>query len=198
MKRLGFLLALVTLLAGPLPGLAQMVQWTDDRGQVHYSQGLDSVPERFRAAARPLPYQPGPASPETREAAAGPAGGAKIPFKPGSPIIVSAKINGGGPVTLMLDTGADTTVVNPLALWRLGISTWFAPRAEIRGATGTSRVDVVRVDSIEVGGAKAGPLTIIAHDVEMKEMDGLLGRDFLNHFSVNIDAAAGVVTLTPR
>jgi len=198
MKRLGFLLALVTLLAGPIPGEAQMVQWTDDRGQVHYSEGLDSVPERFRAAARPLPYQPGPASPETREAAAGPAGSAKIPFKPGSPIIVSAKINGGGPVTLMLDTGADTTVVNPLALWRLGISTWFAPRAEIRGATGTSRVDVVRVDSIEVGGAKAGPLTIIAHDVEMKEMDGLLGRDFLNHFSVNIDAAAGVVTLTPR
>ena len=28
--------------------------------------------------------------------------------------------------------------------------------------------------------------------------DGLLGRDFLDHFSVNIDTAAGVVTLTPK
>jgi len=98
----------------------------------------------------------------------------------------------------MLDTGADTTVINPLALWRLGISTWFAPRAEIRGATGTTSVDIVRVQSIEVGEAKAGPLIVVAHDIDFKDADGLLGRDFLNHFNVNIDTAGGVVTLSPR
>jgi hypothetical protein len=198
MRRLGFLLALVALLAGPAGTSAQMFQWTDEQGQVHYSNGLNSVPERFRSTARPLPYQSAPASPEPSKPPAPPSGGTKISFKPGSPIFVSAKINGGGPVTLMLDTGADTTVINPLALWRAGISTWFAPRAEIRGATGTSRVDVVRLESIEVGEAKAGPLMIIAHDVEMKEIDGLLGRDFLNQFNVNIDTSAGVVTLSPR
>jgi len=28
--------------------------------------------------------------------------------------------------------------------------------------------------------------------------DGLLGRDFLDHFSVHIDSAKGIVTLTPK
>jgi len=138
-----------------------------------------------------------PPAPEGRKDGP-PSGVTKIPFQPGKPILVSAKVNGGGPVTLMLDTGADTTVINPLALWRLGISTWFAPRAEIRGATGTTSVDIVRVQSIEVGEAKAGPLIVVAHDIDFKDADGLLGRDFLNHFNVNIDTAGGVVTLSPR
>lgn len=175
-----------------------MYRWTDEQGQVHYSEGLGSVPERSRSTAQPLLNPTPTPSAESPKPAAAPPGVEKIPFKPGSPIMVSAKVNGGGPVTLILDTGADTTVINPLALWRVGISTWFAPRAEIRGATGTQRVDVVRVESVEVGQAKAGPLTILAHDIDFKDVDGLLGRDFLNHFNVNIDTSAGVVTLTPR
>ena len=197
MRRLGPVLIFLALLTAPVGVQAQLVRWTDDQGRVHYSEGLDSVPERYRGTAMPLLLPTTPSAPEPRKSGA-PAGVTKIPFKPGSPIMVNAKINSGGPVTLMLDTGADTTVVNPLALWRLGISTWFAPRAEIRGATGTTSVDVVRVQSIEVGDAKAGPMVIIAHDIEFKDADGLLGRDFLNHFNVNIDSAAGVVTLSPR
>ena len=197
MRLLGSLVAFVIVLAGVTGSEAQMYRWTDERGQAHYSEGLGSVPERFRSSAQPLLYQTTPSPPEPSKPAL-PPGVEKIPFKPGSPILVTAKVNGGGPVTLILDTGADTTVINPLALWRLGVSTWFAPRAEIRGATGTQRVDVVRIESIEVGQAKAGPLAIIAHDVEMKNADGLLGRDFLNNFNVNIDTSAGVVTLSPR
>jgi len=197
-ERLRPLLILLALLGGPVAAQAQMVRWTDDQGQVHYSEGLGSVPERYRTTATPLALPTSPPAAEPSKPGVSPPGVTKIPFKPGAPILVNVKINGGGPVTLMLDTGASTTVVNPLALWRLGISTWFAPRAEIRGATGTTDVDVVRVQSIEVGEAKAGPLTIVAHDIEAKEVDGLLGRDFLDHFNVNIDTAAGVVTLSPR
>ena len=198
MRRLGSLLAFVTVLAGATGIEAQTYRWTDERGQAHYSDGLGSVPERFRSTAQPLLYETTPPPSEPSKLATSPPGIEKIPFKRGSPILVSAKVNGGGPVTLILDTGADTTVINPLALWRLGVSTWFAPRAEIRGATGTQRVDVVQIESIEVGQAKAGPLVIIAHDVEMRNADGLLGRDFLNNFNVNIDTSAGVVTLSPR
>lgn len=197
MGRLRVLLILLALLAGPVGADAQMVRWTDDQGQAHYCEGLDCVPERYRATARPLALPTTPPAPEGRKDGP-PSGVTKIPFQPGKPILVNAKINGGGPVTLMLDTGASITVVNPLALWRLGISTWFAPRGEIRGATGTTSVDMVRVQSIEVGEAKAGPLVIVGHDIESKEVDGLLGRDFLDRFSVNIDSAAGVVTLSPR
>lgn len=38
----------------PAPGDSRMYRWRDDGGRVHYSQGLDSVPERFRASAEPL------------------------------------------------------------------------------------------------------------------------------------------------
>jgi hypothetical protein len=182
----------------PVGAPAQVYRWVDDRGTVHYAEGADSVPERFRPMAELVLSRTASPPPEPRKDAPPTAPAATIPFTPGAPIVLSAKINGGGPVMLMLDTGADRTVVAPLALWRIGISTWFAPRAEIRGATGSARADAVRVDSVEVGDAKAGPMVVIAHDMELGNVDGVLGRDFLDQFRVNIDTAAGVVTLAPR
>jgi hypothetical protein len=54
------------------------------------------------------------------------------------------------------------------------------------------------VASMEVGEAKVGPLRIIAHDADLKKADGLLGRDFLEHFTVTIDSRELVVTLAPK
>lgn len=176
-----------------LPGLAaaQMYQWEDEQGTVHYTNDLHSIPEPHRARARFVPASPmAPPAP--------PAGITRIPFTPGSPILVSAKVNGHGPVTLILDTGADRTLVTPLALWRLGISTADAPRAEIKGVTGTAQGRLVPVTSVEVGEARAGPLLIIAHDADLRQADGLLGRDFLERFTVTIDAGERVVTLAPK
>ena len=36
------------------PSSGGLYRWADDSGQVHYSQGLDSVPEQFRSRAVPL------------------------------------------------------------------------------------------------------------------------------------------------
>jgi hypothetical protein len=73
-----------------------------------------------------------------------------------------------------------------------------AQRGSIRGVTGEASVLAVRVESIEASGARSGPLLVVSHDTGFGQGDGLLGRDFLDQFSVNIDNAAGVVTLTPR
>ncbi len=40
----------------------RMYRWQDDRGRVHYSQGLQSVPEEFRATAVPLGQAMSPAT----------------------------------------------------------------------------------------------------------------------------------------
>lgn len=53
--------ALVLCLAPAAP--AQVYRWTDEQGRVNYSQGLDSVPERFRSGAQ---FVNSPAAPPPR------------------------------------------------------------------------------------------------------------------------------------
>jgi hypothetical protein len=177
-------------------GWAQVYHWVDDQGVVHYTTGIESVPERYRATARSMAGSGVDAPPAGPPAVSG--SGTTIPFTPGAPILVSARINGGGPVTLVLDTGAERTLVAPAALVRLGLTLPNTLEATIRGVAGTTQADVVSIESLEVGGTRAGPLAIIAHDAELPGADGLLGRDFLSLFSVTIDTRASVVTLEPN
>jgi predicted aspartyl protease len=111
---------------------------------------------------------------------------------------VSAMIDGRGPVTLVLDTGADRTMISPAALARLGIAPPGTLRTRVSGVTGSSTADLVRVESVRVGDAMVGPLVLIAHDAGLPQADGLLGRDFLAAFTVTIDTRAGLVTLAPE
>jgi hypothetical protein len=89
-------------------------------------------------------------------------------------------------------------MVAPAALARLGIPTPNTFQAEIRGVTGATRADLLWVESLEVGNARSGPLSIVAHDAGLPQAEGLLGRDFLSRFSVTIDPRASVVTLEPH
>lgn len=198
-------LALGSLLSGALaPAWAQIYRWTDERGEVRFSQGIHSVPPQYRGGAVIVgsPSQPAPATPPTPELATPtvqPAGVARIPFTPGQPIMVSAKINGGGTAQLILDTGAQGTLISPTALAAMGISYRNAVRGSIKGVTGDANVLSVRIESIEVDGARFGPLMVVSHDSGLGSgRDGLLGRDFLDNFIVTIDSVARVVTLTPK
>jgi predicted aspartyl protease len=179
---------------------AQVYHWVDDQGTIHYTTGIESVPEQYRDRAREFAEEAGPGDdPESPSAAAtAPTNVTSIAFTPGSPIVVSAQINGMGPLTLILDTGADRTVVSPRALARIGVSPVRSGRAEVKGVTGVGEADLVPVHSVEVGGARSGPLTIVVHDADLNQVDGLLGRDFLDRFHVAIDSRAGVVTLAPQ
>jgi hypothetical protein len=191
------------LLTSPVAS-AQIYRWTDERGDTRYSQGIHSVPPQFRGGAVMMspPGQPAAPAPDAPDAAAvGPsaAGAARIPFTPGQPIVVTARINGGGAAQLILDTGAQGTVISPTALAALGVSYRNAVRGSIKGVTGDASVLAVRVESIEVEGARFGPLMVVSHDAGLGSgRDGLLGRDFLDNFIVTIDSSARLVTLTPK
>jgi hypothetical protein len=210
MKRTGLALAAVLGLGALLlgaPASAQIYRWTDERGDVRFSQGINSVPPQFRGGAvmmsTPEPSSapaPAPAAGSEPPSAAPAAGGvARIPFVPGQPIMVNAKINGGGTTQLLLDTGASGTVISPTALAALGVSFRNAVRGSIKGVTGNADVLAVRIESIEVEGARFGPLMVVSHDAGLGSgRDGLLGRDFLDNFIVTIDSASRIVTLTPK
>jgi predicted aspartyl protease len=131
-------------------------------------------------------------------AAASVKGGATITYAPGQRIMVNAMVNGSTPAQLMLDTGADRTMINPRVLVAAGVSLARpAGTAVVSGVGGSQEMQFVTISSLDVAGATVGRLTVAAHGVEGAG-DGLLGRDFLDNFSVNIDAAKGVVTLSPK
>jgi hypothetical protein len=190
----------VILVSLIIPGLSagQVYHWADEKGIQYYTTEPQSIPEKYRSDARPLPLSPPPPPPSELPVISPRKSVTRIPFTPGLPILVSARINGIGPVTLILDTGADHTVIAPSVLGRLGVSTEGAQRGLMKGVTGASYVDAVWVNSVEVNDARVGPLLVIAHDADLKRADGLLGRDFLANFHVTIDSAEGVATLVPN
>ena len=200
MRRLALLTVWGALSLVATPALAEMYKWTDDQGGVHYTQGMDSVPARFRPNAQMMAFPERPAAPVASSSPGDAAGGSptRIPFTPGKPIMVSAKVNGGSTANLMLDTGASVTVINPRVLAGMGIGSTQAIRGSVKGATGSADVLFVPIQSIEIGSSRSGPLRIAAHDVDLSQGDGLLGRDFLDQFKVTIDSTAGIVTIAPK
>jgi len=178
--------------------LADIYYWVDDQGTQYYTTRPESIPEPYRSKAQQLSLPTSPPAPPELTPNPSQKSLIKISFTPGSPVLVSTKINGNGPITLVLDTGSDRTLVAPSILSNLGISMENTQRGIVKGVTGMSHADAVWVNSVEVGDAKVGPLLIIAHDAKVKGADGLLGRDFLANFDLRIDSKEGVVTLTPN
>ena len=121
---------------------AQIYRWTDADGDTHFSQGVDSVPVRFRAGATVIGYDsPSPASSGPRGGGATPSGTGRITFSPGQPIMVTARVNGGGSAQLMLDTGRRAHGHQPTVLAALGVSYANVRRASLKGVTGDAQVD---------------------------------------------------------
>ena len=105
-----FAAALLMLIVHGTPVLvhAQIYRWTDDQGHGHYSEGIDTIPERYRSRAAPIGLTNRAAPPSGRNVPDRvPANGAVVPFAPGERILVSAMLNGRTTVRLLLDTGAD-------------------------------------------------------------------------------------------
>jgi predicted aspartyl protease len=201
------------LLGRPAASEAEIYRWIDERGVPNYTEGIDSVPPKHRSTAVPMGLRNAPPAPAAAPSAPGAdpatpgaagatgavgAGSAQVKFTPGEEIVVDARLNGGTAAKLLLDTGAQRSVINPRVLAAAGVSLQQSEATELKGATGTANVSTVQLDSVEVGQAKVGKLAVISHDIEQRGVDGLLGRDFLDQFKVSIDNKAGVVTLSPK
>ena len=148
-----------------------------------------------------LRYRNAPAV-ETREAG-NKAGALRAPtvirYTPGQPIMVNVRLNGSASAQLMMDTGADRTLISPRALAAAGVSlSRPVGTGQMHGVTGSDRMDFVIVNSIEIGDARVGRMPVASYEMPHARGDGLLGRDFLDQFNVSIDAARGEVTLAPK
>jgi len=212
------LLAAVAVLA-PAPAAAEIYRYTDASGNSYYVEGIENVPQEYRARAVPLGMRNAPASAPTPAPAApgGPGsapgaepdaprrppsapktGGTSIRYTPGQRIMVDVKVNGTASANLLLDTGADTTMINPRVLLAAGASlSRPVATARVTGVAGSENISFVVIDSLEVGEARVGQMPVASYDVSGAG-DGLLGRDFLDRFMVTIDSTNGVVTFAPK
>jgi len=196
-----FAVAVLVIFAGSGVAQAQYIRYSDENGASYYVDSLDRIPERYRDSAVMLRYRNAPTV-ETREAGTK-AGALRAPtvirYTPGLPIMVNVRLNGSASAQLMMDTGADRTLISPRALAAAGVSlSRPVGTGQMHGVTGSDRMDFVIVNSIEIGDARVGRMPVASYEMPSARGDGLLGRDFLDQFNVSIDAARGEVTLAPK
>jgi len=136
-----------------------------------------------------------PQQPEASAAASAVAG---IPLlRGGSHFLVEARLGGGQPARLLIDTGASLTMLTADTLKRRGIG------AHATGKTGTFdtangrvRAPIYRLDSLSVGDWRVSDLEVGVLDLSDARIDGLLGMNFLRHFQFFIDQDAAILRLS--
>jgi hypothetical protein len=193
-KAVAVLAALATAVTvGAAPASAQLYRWTDPAGTVYYTTDLAAIPPAYRDSAKDIGAPtPGPPQAPSPPAAAG----ISIPYA-GGPLVVDAWLN-GVPLRLLLDTGADRTLIVPAAMARAGFSVGDGPAVRIRGVTGDAVAPLVSVPRLDLAGTRVGPLAVVVHALTAPGVDGLLGRDVLDAFTLTVDAASQRAILMPR
>jgi clan AA aspartic protease (TIGR02281 family) len=204
MQRLAILLAVGSLQLA-VAASADIYRWTDADGTIHFTEDLSQVPRQHRAdATRKAPadargsvqtYSP-PAhlAPTNQPGSRGPI---QIPFeRRGTLMWVEATVNDRARVPFLIDTGASGVSLPSEVITQLGIPIRSdTPRVTVGTANGFTRVPVVQIDSIQLGGARVEGLDATVNPTMGV---GLLGGSFFNNYRYSVDSAASVITLVPN
>ena len=119
-----------------------------------------------------------------------------VQFKMMSPndaaIIVQVKINGQGPYDFVLDTGATFTCIDNELADQLKLPEWKGSFGTVVVGPGGGGMKLLKVDTLEVGDAKASSLTVCSIDLNRIAppgggIKGLVGLNFLKSYRVTID-----------
>jgi len=211
MRRLARWLCLAFALA-PLAAGGEIYQWTDEQGQIHFTQDLNQVPARHRSQAelramappeegrlqtysQPAAPAPAPTGAASRAGAAGREVRVAV-ARAGTGMIVNVLLDGAVAAPFLVDTGATDVLIPASLAKRLGIEAGPESRSKsYRTANGIVTQATVMLRSVDLGGAVVENVPAsISPSMEI----GLLGLSFFNHFTYHIDAAAGVLTLVPN
>lgn len=128
----------------------------------------------------------------------------EIPFELAGPggaaLIVPVYLNGQGPFDFVLDTGATITCVDQAIAQQLELPKARGVVGVGAGAAGAGQMQLVTLDSLRIGAAKAGRLSACALDLSHTgrvglEIDGLLGLNFLRSFRVTLDFEREILLL---
>ena len=217
--RLWMLLPTAALATSALPAASagDLVQWTDEKGVLHFSDSLENVPSRYRGHIKleKLKEKEGsegfrpnlnPAKSEESRAA-GPISeppkpkrnSYEVPFEAyegtAQRVIVSVKFNDSVTARMLLDTGAPGLVISPKLANRLGILNGDEGKVVVQSGGIGGRVPAIKtfIDKIQVGEAKDAfiPATVIRSI--SPSFEGLIGMDFMSKYTFKIDSVKQVL-----
>jgi clan AA aspartic protease (TIGR02281 family) len=199
--RLSWVLLLLTL----VPAYAEIYKWVDRDGRVHFSDTLAGIPPEYRdrieekvGLTSTLHSSPAPQRvlPERLTIAPAPPSYAVPLRRDGNAMLVEALVGGTVRTRLLLDTGAEFTVLSTAAARRLALNLGSAAVIPLRSASGIFFAPMLKVPSIAVGEAVAYDVEVIVHDAT-PGLDGLLGMSFLDNFLVTISTSDERLILAP-
>ena len=104
----------------------------------------------------------------------------------------------------ILDTAAGRSIISERLRRQLRLSAAAVRRDTVKGATGASVMEFVRLPRLQVGGAAHDDLWLVVagigdfRDYDGRAVEGILGVDVLAKYDVGIDVPAGVLRLHPR
>ena len=116
--------------------------------------------------------------------------------------LVPVTIDGHGPYTFALDTGASQSLVDSSVAKQLQVRKTGGTH-RVAGVTSVAKVQTIRVARWRVGSVRLPPTTVVEANLPFGNVDGgvqgLLGSDMLSQFDVvTIDYAHGVLRLHHR
>jgi clan AA aspartic protease (TIGR02281 family) len=159
-----------------------------------------SAPAAAGAGTQPS-VSPAPVQPEPAASSLSPAGIAVPVTRAGRSLVVQARLNDLRDAKLIVDTGADITVLSRAVAMDIGLlPSLVIATVTLNTAGGSVRADVFRVGTVSLGTAEARNVTAAVHDLPDAPagVDGLLGLTFLDQFLVTLDAKKGELHLKPR
>ena len=196
-------LVLTILMTLALPASAEMYKWVDEKGTVHFTDDISSIPEKYREGVEERETPKGTPDQEVREKPA-PTPAQKTSEPEGFEVnlvrrhelwLAEVTLNNRVRSYFIVDTGASFTVINSQMAKELGLSIdETTPLIPIYTASQLIFTPLVTLKSIRVGEAEVENVDVLIHNLPSNAA-GLLGNSFLNKFRVVLDSAQGKMTL---
>jgi len=108
-------------------------------------------------------------------------------------IIVEARVNGRGPFSFAVDTGASVTVISKQTAEKLGVSENASTPKRGHCCSGEFDMPLTKVDSVQVGTIKVENIQVALMDLSTiskcigTDLEGIIGHSFMKDYRVVID-----------
>ncbi len=112
-------------------------------------------------------------------------------------IMAPVYINGQGPFSFLVDTGATHSVIAPRVVSALGLSPSALPTMTLHGVTGSEDVTSIQIDSLRAGAivVRNRSLPVVTSHV-FANADGILGMEVFDRMCLHADFADDRISIT--